>query len=69
MQHAQAPGSIRFEQVELDLVREARVITLTGWTHDEYEAAPLVVVDALLQYQEATDSIQTWRVDKARRKR
>ena len=58
---AKAPGSVNWAAlgIDIDLVEEAQFILITGWTHEQYETAPLDVIDAVMQVHSAQEEIKT----------
>lgn len=53
----------------LELVEEAQFILVTGWTHGQYMAAPVEVVDAIWQVHLAQQDVQAWQMKMAKAKR
>lgn len=66
-----APGSVRFEPEEVELIRQAQITLLTGWTDQEYQSQPPAVIDAVWQIHLANKRIEAWatRPKKAKRGR
>jgi len=54
------PGAVRFEAWEAELLDEAWVIELTGWSHEAYMEAPLALVDMIKQRAGAKNDYQAW---------
>ena len=63
---AQAPGSVTFDEQERELIDEAALLLVTGWTHEQYMNTPLDVVDAVRQVHGARQEIQAWQVKRGR---
>ena len=52
------PGAVLFQQAEAELISEANVILVTGWTHEEYLSQPASVVDAVMQVNRGNERIR-----------
>ncbi|MEM6280594.1 MAG: hypothetical protein AAF787_00255 [Chloroflexota bacterium] len=51
-----------------ELINEAQFLLITGWTHDEYEATPVDVRDAVWQVHQAQQDIKQWQQQQAAKK-